>query len=309
MYALQKYSFLVTLTKESLPFTFFLAYLTWIVIFKFLSLSLITYFFVVLTSPNSVELKEISETLNLFEIPILGLASFLFVVFLDGFKTKYNAKNLTPSFTKERTNFFLGFLRGLFFATSFVLFCIFTNHYQYEGSFYYLFNTPLFFITFVFQIIGVGLLCYCEETLFRKKILLSFSNSISFLPKIIFCSVFFCLIKVIQFDLQFLQVLTLFLVSVLLSIKSFNNSTFDFNTGLLCGLIICWSTLFGLPVFNTDFSGILPITINHDIVSPSGIEDYYSFLSGGKHGPLSSNLLQLTMIILCFFCWKKRNSL
>ena len=122
---------------------------------------------------------------------------------------------------------------------------------------------------------------------------------------------FYCGIKVIQFDLGLMHLMTLFLLSLTLAARTWTDQDFVRGAGFWAGLLIVFHPLLSLPVLGDDFSGVLLIKYQAAAeVLADGESSTFRFLTGGAGGPLSSFALQLVLLLsVCQSVFKNRKML
>ena len=176
--------------------------------------------------------------------------------------------------------------------------------------------------------IALAALVYCEEYLFRYKVA-SYLKDLPFLWSAFWTALLFCLVKLIQFDLGLMHLVTLFLLSINLSFRAWKPAPGGFarSAGFWAAILIIFHPLLSLPIFGNDFSGALlvryqPITQGttpptlgtltgqtpqpvSGSVPPSDTVSALThspsrsirLFSGGAAGPLASFIFQLFLIL------------
>lgn len=266
-------------------------YAAWILVFRLLVLTFITYF---LISSNS-RFQDISEAYGANEISLMGLSSLLYLVFL----TRLNPLTSTTFdviFTPQRfeRRFAPGFLHGAVLALALTLALLLTGLYKYLGFLIQIEEAPLAVASILIRIATLGTLVYCEEFIFRQKILNYFRRWIPDFTAVLVTAIVYCIIKGLQFDLGLMHYITLFLVSVNLGLKSMIDGDFTRGAGFWAAILIVLHPFLSLPVFGSDFQGIVLVKFLDP--SESGTQTF-RVLTGGAGGPLSSFLLQLIFAI------------
>jgi hypothetical protein len=291
---------------------FFGAYISWLVIFRLLVLSFITYF--VVSSSHSghagrpFQYEDINEAFSASEPGIMALGALLFVLLIP-LLNPLTRTSLRDIFNPERLEkrFVPGFAQGAVFASGVVLAFLISGIYRYLGFFIHFEDTSFAIGNVFLRIASLGTLAYCEEFIFRQRLLtyfkLSFEKAFkrrtaAGLISAVLVSLLFCLAKAFQFDLGWTQLITLFLVSVSLSLRFLEESpTGDFGVGagFWAALLIVFHPLLSLPVFGSEFSGLVLVKLQAATKDggDSSASLLFRLLTGGQSGPLSSFALQL----------------
>jgi hypothetical protein len=280
------------------PIKIILFYAFWILGIRLVSLSLITYFMI---SPTS-HFQDISDTFSSYEIVIMGLSAFLFVFFLfslNQVKTISYDQLITREQIEKR--FFPSFIQGAFFAGAMALAFILSGVYRYLGYFIQLDDATLELLNLIIQMAALIALAYSEEFIFHYYLKKSLSENI---PPLILgnvIAIFYCGIKMVQFDLGILHLITLYLVSLCLFYRTQNEEEFAKGAGFWAGILITFHPLLSLPVFGNSISGILLIKYqppNHtpalDLDSAHALK---RLITGGLGGPFSSFTFQLLLLL------------
>ena len=191
-----------------------------------------------------------------------------------------------------------------------------SGNYRYLGFFMQMDEAPFAVITVLVRIAALGAFAYCEEFLFRQKITRDIlkqirgnrpTHSDGSLVTAGVVSILYCGIKVLQFDLGIMQLFTLFLISLSLSMQTFIEGDFGRGAGFWAALLIVFQPLLSLPALGGDFSGLF--LVKYQPATPDGPDGLMRFLTGGAGGPLSSFALQLLLALSIargIFVYKKR---
>jgi uncharacterized membrane protein YhaH (DUF805 family) len=110
------------------------------------------------------------------------------------------------------------------------------------------------------------------------------------MTKIVWISVAYAAIKFIQFELGWMHLLTLFLLSITLSVRQLNDRNFTRGAGFWCGLLVLFQPVFSLPLLGNDFSGIF-------LVKYQAPSTALRLFSGGEGGPLAGFAFQFLLLI------------
>ncbi len=270
-----------------------LSYAFWVILVRLLTLTFITYF----TISPTTRFQDISDAFSSNEVSLMGLASLFFVIL----SCKLNP--LTSTKTKEvisqekfEKNFIPGFIQGIFFAFGIILAFLFNGTYRYLGYFIQLNEAPLELANILMRMMALAMLAYCEEFLFHYKIQRDLSGVLPDFVAASVIAVIYCSIKMLQFDLGTMHLMTLFLVSVTLFYRTRNEGRFAKGAGFWSAILILFQPLLSLPIFGNHFSGILLIKYEstRDLDSSRSA---IRFLTGGAGGPLSSFTFQLLLIL------------
>ena len=296
------------------------AYIAWTLAFRLLILTFITYF--LMSSGRSPRFEDISETFGANELTVMGLSSVLFVGLLRAFHpitSTTTAEILTP--VRFEKYFLPGFVHGAVLAAGVTLAFLISGHYRYLGVFLQFDEAPLAFLTMFVRVLALGAFALCEEFIFRHRIsrdllkLIRGGKPVTLSSSLVTAGVvaiLFCGVKIIQFDLGFIQLFTLFLISLSLSIRSLVDGDFGRGAGFWAALLIVFQPLLSLPALGGDFSGIILIKFQSTALTGSEASDTVArLLTGGPGGPLSSIALQLLLgldILRGVFVYKKRLS-
>jgi hypothetical protein len=283
-----------------------IAYITWNFAFRLLMLTFITYF---LTSSARLgqrpKFEEISDALSANELSLLGLGAALFVLMLRGL---YPIASTTTKdiFTPARFEryFAPGFAHGALLSAGVTLAFLLSGNYRYLGFFIQFDDAPMAAITVLFRMMALGALAYFEEYIFRHKISRGIEhqlwgtrpvNASARFGVTIAVAILYCLVKCLQFDfsLGITQVITLFLVSMVLSIRAISDNDFGRGAGFWAAMLIIFQPLLGLPILGSEFNGVLLIKYQ-----PGETADGLTrFFTGGAGGPLSSFALQIFLAV------------
>jgi hypothetical protein len=289
------------------------AYAAWTLAFRLLVLTFVTYFLMSSTHPPRFE--DISETFGANELTLMGMSAVLFVGIL---RALYPITSTTTRdvFTPERLEKYSlpGFAHGAVLATGVTLAFLVSGIYRYLGFFIQFDEAPVAALTVLVRIIALGAFAYFEEFIFRQKITRDMMKQIrgnkpptlaSSLTVAAVVGILYCGIKLIQFDLGVMQLFTIFLISVTLSVQTFIDGDFGRGAGYWAALLIVFQPLLSLPALGGDFSGLLLIKYQPG----SGNDTLTRLISGGAGGPLSSVAFQALLlfgIVRGLLVYKKR---
>lgn len=265
------------------------SYTMWVLGFRLLVLTLITYF---LMSSNS-RFQDISEVFGANELMLIGLGSLVFVLLLK-WLNPLTSTTSDEIFTRYRFNkkFLPGFLKGSALGLGLTVALVVTGLYRYLGFLIQADEAPLALASFLLRASALLSLAYCEEFIFRHKIMNSLRTYMPDLAAGILTALFYCGVKALQFDLGISQLLTLALLGLSLSIKTIADGDFVRGAGFWAGMLIVFHPLLSLPVLGSEFQGLT--LVGYQVSDDDGTG---RFISGGLGGPLSSFSLQLILIL------------
>lgn len=273
--------------------TLLFSYLCWVTVVKFLALTLVTYFS---AHSSHGRFQDINDLLTSNQITLVGFSTLLFLLFIH----KLNPQE--PSSFKKliqqqhiEKEFFPGFIQGTIASSGFIILFLATGVYRYLGCLTSFDEAPFEVLNALLRITSLILWIYFEEFIFRNQLTESLQKKNSkFFSSPLACSLwtalFYCLVKVLQFDLGWNHLLSFFLVSIMLSFRFFRTQQFAKGAGLWSAYLIVFHPLFSLPILGIPFNGV--ILIKQEILNIPGIR----FLSGGQGGPLSSIFFQIILI-------------
>lgn len=291
---------------------FFSLYAIWVVGFRLLTLTFITYF----TISPTAHFQDISDAFSSNEVSLMGLSSLLFVGLLYSLNPLSNT-SLSDLITRDRIEkkFLPGFVRGAIFAGGIIFFFVLMGIYRYLGYFIQFDEAPLELANVVLRMAALGVFVYCEEYIFHLKLLQQLKGRMPDLGIALLIALLYSGIKILQFDLGLMQLVTLFLVSICLFYRSSPRSKSDLfarGAGLWAAALIVFQPVLSLPIFGNDFSGLLLLRYNSTffehhsevahIIKMTGLSQehlvtFTRILSGGAGGPLSSFAFQLVLIL------------
>jgi hypothetical protein len=267
------------------------SYSVWVLGFRLVVLTLITY---ALMSSNS-RFQDISDAFAANELVLVGLGSLIFVVFLRLLNpmTSISTDEIFTSHRFER-RFAPGFLSGAVLASGVVLAFLMSGLYRYLGFFVQFEEAPLAVANVGLRVLTLGCLAYCEEFVFRHKLMGMLRSRMPDVWAAVAIALLYCGVKALQFDLGLMHLISLFLLSLALSVRTVVDGDFARGAGFWTGLLVVFHTLLSLPVFGNEFQGVLLIRYQNLIEGESGTA---RFLTGGAGGPLSSFALQLIFVL------------
>lgn len=310
------------------------SYVGWTLIFRILSLTFITYF-VMSEGVGSgggadvSKLEEVNEALATSQSVMSALSALGFIFILDLFYKQYQILTGNPSHTKIEffsaqrfeKQFTPGFLHGAVLAAGVALAFLLSGIYRYLGFFVQTDNAPMAAASLVLRSISFIVFVYCEEYIFRHWIFKKLSITLhplrsryplnefwSSMSAVVLSGVFYVCLKLLQFDLGWMQALTLLLISVSLGMRALATGDFIQGAGFWAAILIVFQVLLSLPVFGQDFSGLfllkyqaaaLPSATNLKEFWPtdSSSGETLRWITGGAGGPLASLAFQILLIL------------
>jgi hypothetical protein len=270
------------------------SYAAWTLVFRLVGLTLVIYF-LTHTSGKSVLFEEVNETFGAHELSLVGFGALAFILLFKGFSPLWREDHVKLFSPKELQKSFLpGFVQGALMAAALIGALLLSGSYRFVGFFVQLEETPLAILGIFMRTLSLFALCYCEEWIFRKKTFeFSIDRNDTFertMTKIVWISLAFSAIKFIQFELGWMHLLTLFLLSITLSVKQLNDRNFTRGAGFWCGLLVIFQPFFSLPLLGNDFSGVF-------LVKYQAPTTALRLFSGGEGGPLAGFAFQFLLLI------------
>lgn len=269
------------------PLGFISLYAVWVASIRLLALTFITYFTI---SPTS-HYQDISDVFTSNEVSLMGLSAFLFVGLMS-WLYPLTSTHIQEIITREgiEKNFLPGFAQGAIFGGGIILAFVLGGTYRYLGSFIQFEEAPFELLNTVLRMVALSALVYCEEFIFHHRLQSRIQEHLPDWFGAILIALVYCGIKLIQFDLGFSHLLTLFLVSIALFYRSKNDGGFVRGAGYWAAILIVFNPLLSLPIFGNDFSGVL-------LAKYQNGTPLTRFLTGGVGGPISSFIFQLLLIL------------
>lgn len=265
------------------------AYAAWIAFFRLLALTFITYFLL----GSSPRFQDITDVFGANEITLMAIAAVLFVAGLVLFRPLTStSRSEVVSFQRLQRRFFPGLLGGTILGVGTIIAFVLSGNYRFQGLLLQADEGPWSLATAGLRALSITLLVYCEEFLFRQKLLSALRRDVADIPAAVLCAVLFCAVKQLQFDLGWMQTATLFLATLALGLRAEVEGDFARGAGFWAALLVLFQPLLSLPVLGSDFQGIFLVRYEP---SPGIQADLFRLLTGGAGGPLSSFGLQLLL--------------
>lgn len=278
-------------TKVMSAFGHFVGYLLWILMFRLLVLTLVTY----LLMSSDAKFQDISELYGANELFFAGIASLLFVLTLRWLNPLTSTSwTEIGTFHRLKKKFGPGFVKGAIIAFGLSVAFVLTGKYRYLGFFIQIDDAWIGIASLGLRVLCIFFLVYAEEFLFRQKILNGLRAGFPDWFSILLTALFFVIVKTAQFDLGLSQLLTLFLISISLSLKTIVEGDFNRAAGIWCGILVLAHAFLSLPIFGAEFQGVILLRYERTLDDEEGL---LRILTGGLGGPLSSLGLQLLFLI------------
>lgn len=280
------------------------SYAAWILLFRLLILTFVTYF--VMSSaggPGGRRFEEVNEAFGGAEIGIISLAALSYVVLALALnplasRSLWSALVSILSPARLERRFLPGFAKGSILGLGMIFAFLLSGSHRYLG--FFIQSEALGFALggVALRVLGLFALAYFEEFIFREKILRSLRPAARPLWTATFVSTLYCGIKLLQFDLGIMHLLTLFLASFLLTRRALTEDDFGWGAGYWTALLVVFNPLLSLPVLGTDFSGAFLVKYQAaagELADSGG--GTLRLLTGGAGGPLSAIALQALLIL------------
>jgi hypothetical protein len=275
-------------------FLYFSTYAFWTVLFKLAVKSLII-FALLSSSSRTPRYEEINEAYSANELSFMGLGSFLYVALLRALEPLCSSPTLEIFPWKEYKNRLLpGILQGFIWAGGLIGAFSAIGVFRYLGFFLQFDEATLAVVSLVLRILALASLAYFEEFIFRRKILKALESVLPFPATVGVVSILFCVLKMLQADVGWMQLITLFLLSISLTLKASRLGSFTFGAGFWASLLILMHPVFSLPLFGDEFSGL--ILLKYQGADLSFTDECLRVVTGGLGGPLAGVALQLLLI-------------
>ena len=273
--------------RRSLRFLFI--YLAWIVVWKMLILTVLTYFLVRSGAP----FREISDTFANNQIAFYGLGSGIFLLFLlqmNPLAIVTRSEVLNPYEFSQ--NFLPALLRGGIIALLLMFPFVLVGSHEFVGILIQDENVFYSLFTILIRFASLLLLVYCEEFIFRYQWFQMGQHQVAPFVSIALSASLYALSKSIQFHLGVSQVLTVLLVGLYLGLRALDTLNFSRGAGLWSGFLLFSHIVLSTPLFGNESQGLFFFRYNSH---RDWNADWSRILTGGNAGPLSSLALQLVL--------------
>lgn len=269
-----------------------LLYTGWVMGFRLIALTLITYFMVE-SGSESARFQDISDMYGSNEVLLVGLAAAAFVLAIRMFNpiTSTSWEEILSA-ARFRKRFLPGFLQGAVLAMGFTGALVASGLYRYLGFFIQAEDGAIALGGVLLRVAGLVLLVYSEEFLFRHKILSYLRRHIPDAAAAMVTAILYCAIKFLQFDLGIMQLSTLLLLGIALGFRAILQGDFTRGAGQWAAMLIVFHALLSLPIFGNDFQGLLLVRYEAEAAAGGSAR----LITGGIGGPLSSFALQILFL-------------
>jgi hypothetical protein len=276
------------------PLSVVMLYGCWVITVRLLALTFITYF----TSSPTSHFQDITDAFSSNEVTLMGLAAFLFVALWCGL---YPLTSTRPRDVLNREQiergFLSGFVQGAFHAGGLILVFVLCGVYRYLGYFIQFGEAPLELANVLLRMAILCILTYSEAFIFHHKVAKQLEGIFPTSLVASLVALCFCGVKVLQFDLGIMHLVTLFLISVSIYYRNLSRNElenrFSKGAGFWAAVLIIFNPLLSLPIFGNEFQGLLWFKYQPGTQSST----LTRLITGGVGGPISSFTFQLLLII------------
>lgn len=299
-------------------------YAIWISLFKLLCMTVVTYLVVSSSTGHGARFEEINDAYSSVELMVLGAGSLLFTLGINA---------IYPRPSRPRDQLFKrslpGLLHGSAIALGLAALFLVSGGYRYLGSLVLYEERPLLALFgLLLKAFSILSLVLCEELLFRRRILdlllrpeaddagarelpgggprimpvpesplprLSSSTGLRTGGAILLSAAMYAGVKFLQFDLSWMQGITILLVSILLGLKSEAEGDLASGTAFWAATLIITHVCLGLPIFGNDSSSGL-ILLKYHAGGGGRLSEAMRYLTGGTGGLIGSLSLQFLVL-------------
>src|SRR3954471_3863844 len=148
------------------------AYAGWVTVLRLLVLTFVTYFVMNSNAAKTARFEDISEAFGSNEITLIGLSAAVFVIILrllNPITTTTTEEVFTPQ--RIEKNFLPGFFHGALVGSGLILAFLLSGLYRYLGFIIQFEDLHISLPGIVVRIAAILGWVYCEEFVFRHKIL------------------------------------------------------------------------------------------------------------------------------------------
>ena len=268
---------------------FMVSYGAWILLFRFIYVSIVTYFNI---SPQS-RFQDISDSIHNYSLSMSGTSAFLFIAFIAALRpmTQFDPNEFYQPRILEK-QWLMGFIKGTTLSGLLSFFFILAGYYKFIGFYLHPTEAPLEFAQTLLRIFSIVILTYSEGYLFFVKLPGYLHSKLPVWMTALSVAFFYCITKYLQFDISPLYAVSLCSIALSLYSRTLISGHFYESAGFWAAILIIFNPLLSLPVFGSDHFGILilkpELTLARDI-SPH-------WITGGLRGPLCSPVFQLFLI-------------
>ncbi len=269
---------------------YFAAYCAWTLVIRMIALTLITYYLV----GNQPRYQDIADAYYGNGVLLSAISAGTFLALLAALHPLISApRGELFTWQRFRTRYLPGFANGLFLGIGLTIaFCV-AGAYRFLGWFFPADEAALALFNAALRILALLVLAYSEEFLFRQRILPMLRGSFPATIAAAITAILYWGLKASQYDLGWMHGITLFLIAYWLGIRASREGEFTRGAGFWAGILIALNPLFSLPIFGSDFQGLLLMKFEPDSDLPFELSRW---VSGGHAGPLASVGLQLLIL-------------
>jgi membrane protease YdiL (CAAX protease family) len=250
-------------------------------------LTLLTYFLMP-SQPRLQDLSDAASALGIFPAALVSVGGVALLRFITPFPRDYN-RGYAP-WPQLRSQFSPGLLQGLAVGFGLALAFSLSGLYQLQSGWPAQGEGLGAMLSLGMRASALVLMVYCEELFFRKILLERFARLEGALLPAVCVALGYCAYKEVQFELAWMQRLTLLLLSFSLTFAALHRKDWLRGTGVYAGFLLITHLGFGLPVFASEGGGLFMLQYT------GGADRLAVALTGGLGGPLSS---LATQALLC----------
>lgn len=273
-------------------------YVFWILFFKSLVLTLLTYYFRI----TGGKLQDITDTWNTNELTLVGLSTGIYLVLLCLLYplTSTSILELT-SWQRIKRQYLPGFFSGFALGMLFLLALWSAQLFRFLGLYFQLDEASLLASNLFPRMIAIALLISGELYLFQYKLFNPLRRSLGDIGAAVLIATLACLVKELQFDLSYTQLFTFLLLTFFQCIKTAIDGDFHKSAGITTGFFILFHPWMSLQILGNEFQGIFltKIETSSEAWGTEGLKRLARWMSGGPGGPLSSGIFQLILLTAC----------
>jgi hypothetical protein len=278
----------------------------WQQIFALLLLTFFTFF---LQGP-STHFQEVSDTILNYQMIAQAGAWLIFALMAQQWGLCEQSE--FGDFQKIRSRFLPAFLRGATAASALLAAFWSAGYLDVLGILSGADEGPNLIWSVLIRVIALAVFCWLDEWFWRQQIQskiptswtpqlntplrpeskwLTWIESPKTLAALALIALGSTAIKSIGFELSWSQKLTVFLLSLFLSLRYRRVGEWGSGAGLVAGFLILLHPVAGLPIFGIEVSGLFMARYQ----AYEGFETWSRLFSGGSGGPLASAALQLLL--------------
>ncbi len=262
----------------------------WLV--RLVYLTLVTYSFV--RSPTNSALQKIGDVVRANQVLTYGFSALVFVTTLQilqpltrtQFKQVFDSRRLRESFAPNALN-------GSILAAVLIIGSTLGGHMSYLGV-YMKFDEVVFSLGSA-ALFGMAMFVtvVVEEFIMREVLEPELHAKFGLLGTLAGSSAVYLLLKWIQFDLGWTEIVNLLLLNLTLSMIARNERSYMASASFCAAFLTLVHVLFGLPYMGQDMPGLLLLRAASD-------DGLGTLLSGGTTGPESGIVLSVLLVIYLY---------